>query len=56
MAKIAIYKNFGTQLYYLAHSMTEMCIIRLNGDVKWEGVPVDYDAGKEFVLVIVFEC
>ena len=22
--------------------------------VKWEGVPVDYGAGKECVLVIVF--
>ena len=27
-----------------------------NRDVKWESVPVDYGAGKEFVLVIVFEC
>ena len=25
-------------------------------DVKWESVPVDYGAGKECVLEIVFEC
>ena len=24
--------------------------------MKWEGVPVDNGAGKECVLVIVFEC
>ena len=36
--------------------MTELCHSRLNRDVKWEGVPVDYGAGKECVLVIVFEC
>ena len=36
--------------------MTELCHSRLNRDVKWRGVPVDYGAGKECVLVIVFEC
>ena len=43
-------------MYYLAHSVTELCHSRHNGDVKWEGVPVDYGAGKECELVIVFEC
>ena len=36
--------------------MTELCHSRLNRDVKWEGVPVDYGAGKECELIIVVEC
>ena len=43
-------------MYYLAHSMTELCHSRQNRDVKWEGVPVDYGAGKECILVTVFKC
>ena len=42
-------------MYYLAQSMTELCHNRFDRDVNWESIPVDNGAGKECVLVIVFE-